>query len=139
MTDGDPLIRMRAADAAEKVSSKHPEYLQPFKARLLNKVAMVPQQEVRWHTAQMLAYLTLTPKERDRTARLLFSWIENEKSNIVKVLSLQALAGFAQQDKYLRSKVVSLLNKFVADGSPSLKSRSKKILKEFAARKPGKT
>ena len=28
MVNNDPIIRMRCADALEKVSSKHPEYLQ---------------------------------------------------------------------------------------------------------------
>ncbi len=49
MLDDDPLVRMRSADALEKVSSKHPEYLQPFKNRFISKVSQVRQQEVRWH------------------------------------------------------------------------------------------
>ena len=36
MHDSDPLVRMRSADALEKISAEHPEYLQPFKNRLIN-------------------------------------------------------------------------------------------------------
>lgn len=43
MLSDDPLIRMRSADALEKVSSKHPEYLQPFKDVLINEVSKVEQ------------------------------------------------------------------------------------------------
>ncbi len=57
MLDDDPLVRMRSADALEKVSSSHPEYLQPFKNRLISEVSQVRQQEVRWHVAQMFSYL----------------------------------------------------------------------------------
>ena len=32
--DGDPIIRMRSADALEKASSLRPEYIQPFKRQL---------------------------------------------------------------------------------------------------------
>ena len=133
ISDTDPLIRMRAADVAEKISRQHPEYLQPFKTHLINDVVKITQQEVRWHAAQMFSYLSLTPKERNRVAKVLFSWLENEKSNIVKVMSLQALTDFAKQDNKIKSKVMPLLQKFVLSGNPSIKSRSKRLLKEFVA------
>lgn len=65
MLHDDPRVRMRSADALEKVSSKHPEYLQPFKTRLINEVSRIQQQEVRWHVAQMFSYLKLDDVERD--------------------------------------------------------------------------
>jgi len=135
MTDSDPLIRMRSADIAEKVSKQHPEFLSSFKSRLIKKVAKIPQQEVRWHVAQMFSYLSLTAKERQGIAEILFSWIESEKSNIVKVMSLQTLAEFAKQDIVVKNKLVPLLKKFLKNGAPSLKSRSRRIVKELAARR----
>jgi hypothetical protein len=47
MLSDDPLIRMRSADAIEKITVKHPEYLQPYKEKLVNQVAKSEQQEVR--------------------------------------------------------------------------------------------
>src|SRR5262245_10893810 len=35
MWDQEPVVRMRAADAAEKASRRKPELLRPFKAELL--------------------------------------------------------------------------------------------------------
>jgi hypothetical protein len=35
LTD-DPLIRMRAADAVEKITVRHPDYIQPYKELLIN-------------------------------------------------------------------------------------------------------
>jgi hypothetical protein len=134
MTDSDPLIRMRSADVAEKVSKLHPEYLQSFKKQLINEATKISQQEVRWHTAQMFSYLALAPKERDKVAKILFSWVETEKSSIARVMSLQTLANLAKQDRKIKIKVVALLRKFLEDSTPSLKSRSRKILKEFAAK-----
>ncbi len=135
ITDTNPLIRMRAADVAEKVSKQHPEYLQPFKRKLINEVTKIAQQEVRWHTAQMFSYLSLTPKERSRVAKVLLSWIENEKSNIVRVMSLQTLADFTKQDKKIKNQVMPLLQEYIMSGSPSLRSRSARLLKEFATKK----
>ena len=133
ISDTDPLIKMRAADVAEKISRQHPEYLQPFKTQLINDVVKITQQEVRWHAAQMFSYLSLTPKERSRVAKVLFSWLEKEKSNIVKVMALQTLTDFAKQDNNIKSKVMPLLHKLFLSGSPSLKNRSKRLLKEFVA------
>lgn len=134
ITDPDPLIRMRAADVAEKVSRKHPEYLQPFKTQLINDVAKISQQEVRWHFAQMISYLTLTSKERSKITKILFFWLENEESNIVRVMSLQCLADFAKHDIVIKDKIVPLLKKFLVGDAQSLKSRSRKLLKEFSAK-----
>jgi len=43
----DPVIRMRVADAVEKIARKRADLLQPFKNRLIEKVAKINQQEVR--------------------------------------------------------------------------------------------
>ena len=63
LVSDDPIIRMRAADALEKVSKGHPALLNPFKEILLNAAADSEQQEVRWHMAQMLPRLKLSQKE----------------------------------------------------------------------------
>lgn len=64
----DPLIAMRAADAVEKVTAAQPELLRPHKRRLLTELASIPQQEVRWHVAQMLPRLSLSARERRQAA-----------------------------------------------------------------------
>ena len=46
-TQDDPLIRMRCADVAEKVSVAHPEWLQPYKVTLLSFASTVQEKEVR--------------------------------------------------------------------------------------------
>lgn len=35
MLSDDPIIRMRAADAVEKITAQHPEYLQHYKEKLI--------------------------------------------------------------------------------------------------------
>ena len=47
MLGDDPVVRMRAADAIEKITARHPEYLQPYKTKLIQQVAKIEQQEVR--------------------------------------------------------------------------------------------
>lgn len=126
--DNDPLIRMRAADALEKVSSKHPEYLQPFKTRLIQEVSKVDQQEVQWHAAQMFGYIDLTQDERDEIIEILFRWLEESKSNIVKVCSMQTLAEFAEKDERNRNEIIKIIKKVTKKGSPAVANRGKKLL-----------
>jgi hypothetical protein len=66
------VIRLRAADAAEKVTRHHPEWLQPYKRRLLGDLARVEQPEVRWHVAQMLPRLDVD--RRDERKALAILW-----------------------------------------------------------------
>src|SRR5271169_954766 len=64
----DPIVRMRAADAAEKISRKNPELLEHYKAELLGLMAEADQPELRWHLAAMVPRLSLNAKERRRVA-----------------------------------------------------------------------
>ncbi len=43
----DPVVRMRAADAIEKITTQRPELLQPFKRKLLAIAGSSDQQKVR--------------------------------------------------------------------------------------------
>lgn len=124
----DPVIRMRCADVLEKVSSIHPKYLQPYKKRLINEVSKIDQQEVKWHLAQMFSYLNLKSSERKKIIEILFSYLDNEKSNIVKVFSMQTLANFAQKDQNIKDRVIKKINKLIKTGSPAIVSRGKKLL-----------
>ena len=130
MLSDDPIIRMRSADAVEKITAKHPEYLQPYKEKLIQQVAKVDQQEVRWHAAQMFPRLELSKEERAVIVEILLDYL-NDKSKIVKTSSMQALADFAERDAGLRFKVIKLLEEITRTGSPAVKSRGRKLLKKL--------
>lgn len=71
MSNSDPIIRMRAADAVEKITRNNPALLFPFKKKLLEEVSQIEQQEVRWHLAQMFSRLELDENELGRVVYLL--------------------------------------------------------------------
>lgn len=132
LLDDDSRIRMRSADVLEKVSSKHPEYLQPFKTRLINDVSKIEQQEVRWHVAQMFSYLDVDEKERDKIIKILFSYIDGPgKSKIVKTFSIQTLADFAEKDEDLRPRMIRKLEEIINTGSPAMVSKGKKLIEKL--------
>jgi HEAT repeat protein len=133
MLGDDPVVRMRSADAAEKISAQHPHLLQEHRAVLLSEIAHSEQQEVRWHVAQMLPRLELTQEEQETAVEILLHYLDDD-SKIVKTFSMQALADFAQTDASLRSRVVPLLEELTETGSPAVKSRGRKLLRMLATR-----
>lgn len=125
--DDNPVTRMRAADAIEKASAENPTLIQPHKRIVLKKIAAIPQQEVRWHVAQILPRLKLTPKERDHAVTILFDYLE-DKSSIVKASAMQGLADFAQTDSALRERVAPILEFLTANGTAAMRARGRKLL-----------
>jgi len=131
MLNKDAVIRMRSADAIEKVSVKHPEYLQPFKSKLINQIPKIEQQEVRWHVAQMFSYIKINKTERDKIIKILLSYIETDESKIVKTFSMQTLADLAKKDEQIKPKIINLIKGMIKNGSPAIISRGKKLLKQL--------
>ncbi len=132
MLSSDPVIRMRAADAAEKVTAERPELLQRYKKRLLHEIASIDQQEVRWHVAQMIPRLELTPQERAVAVKILITYLAL-KSKIVRTVALQALASFAANDPALRRKVLEIVRDAAEKGSPAMQARGRKLLAQLRA------
>jgi hypothetical protein len=125
----DPVVRMRAADAAEKVSAKKPRLLDRYKSELLGLLAEVKQIELRWHLALMIPHLRLSARERQRAAAALQNYLD-DRSSIVKTFALQGLADLAGNDAGLRDKVQELLEDAVQSGTPAMKARARKLLKK---------
>jgi HEAT repeat protein len=132
----DPLIRMRAADAAEKVSSRRPDLLRPFKAKLLCLLDEATQQEVRWHLAQMIPRLRLSKKDRLRAASA-FRLYLSDRSSIVKTSALQALADLAHTDDELMPEVKDLLTAVTKVGTAAMRARGRKLLRQLEHNPPG--
>jgi len=130
--ENDPLIRMRAADAMEKITIDFPDYLQPAKQRLIDLAGRTRQQEVRWHLAQILPRLKLQPDERKQIIDALFLYL-NDNSKIVVTFALQALTDLSADDKQLQPRLIRVLKEFVQAGSPAIKSRSRKLLEVLSS------
>lgn len=133
MRAADPLIRMRAADAAEKASLKQPNLLRPFKGELLRLLAEAREQELRWHLAQMVPRLPLTVKQRFRAAAIFRLYLE-DRSSIVKTCALPALADIAAKDESLRPQTKAWLQHSMNNGTAAMKARGRKLLPQFEDR-----
>ncbi len=125
--DEDACVRMRAADALEKISREQSLHLTSYKAALLTLLAETTQQEVRWHLALVLPRLPLTQSECRRVADVLQSWLE-DRSSIVKTFAMQGLADLTTQCASLRSPVVEMIRVHTRSGTPAMRARGRKLL-----------
>jgi hypothetical protein len=126
----DEVVRMRAADAIEKITAERPELLRPFKKKFLAIANRTQQQEVRWHAAQILPRLKLTSSERAAVVEILFDYLR-DRSSIVKTFAMQALADLAAMDPQLQSKIRPLLEELTQIGTPAMRARGRKLLKSL--------
>lgn len=133
MHSGDsPVVRLRAADAIEKVTRLHPEYLRPYKRTLMAKIANTDEPGVRWHVAQLLPRLNLTRKDLPRALAILQAYI-NDPSRIVATFAMQALSDLATQFPHLLPEVLPELRQHTKFGSPAMRARGRKLLAELKA------
>ncbi|HEY0836909.1 MAG TPA: ACT domain-containing protein [Azospirillum sp.] len=125
--DGHAGVRMRAADALERVSRAHD--LTPWAERLLTEGAAIEQAEVRWHLAQILPRLALTEPQRWHAASLMGAWFRRAESRIVRTSALQGMVDLAEQNPLLRDMAADMIRAALRSGVPSLAARARRILK----------
>jgi hypothetical protein len=130
LASDDPVVRLRAADAVEKITVRRPELLRRFKRRLLAVAGSADQQEVRWHAALMIPRLELTAKERAVAVDILFDYLR-DRSSIVKTFAMQGLSDLASNDSALRAKILPLLEELTEIGTPAMRARGRKILQHL--------
>jgi len=132
MLEDDPIIRMRSADAVEKVTVHNPILLKPLRKTLLTKVALIDQQEIRWHCAQLFSRVDWTRPERTRIVAILQDYLK-DKSSIVRTFAMAALGDIAMKDAKLRKPIVKQLTELTETGTPAMKARGKKLLTQLSA------
>jgi len=126
----DPLVRMRSADATEKVTRNHHQLLRRYRKDLLGLMSETDQQEVRWHLAVLVPRLPLSSKELRLATSLLQGYLA-DRSSIVRTSALQGLTDLAQNDASIRPGVIELLREATRNGTPAMKARSRKLLLQF--------
>lgn len=127
MQSDDPVLAMRCADVAEKVTVRHADWLTPHRALLLGPLMEIEQQEVRWHVAPMLSRLSLDGAEADRV----MNWLEaatQDRSSIVRTMAMQAMADLAVAHPRLAALVRRHIEELTLTGSPAMLARGRRLL-----------
>lgn len=127
----DEIVRMRAADALEKVCRARPSLLQPHLTTILGAMARIDQPSVQWHVAQMLGEIELTSRQRTRAVKVVRALLLGSSDWIVLNNSLDALATFARADPRLVEVLRAHLHDAERSPLTSLAKRARRLSAEF--------
>jgi hypothetical protein len=127
--DDDAWVRMRAADALEKICREHPDWLLPYIDRFPAELAVSNQPSVQWHLAQIYRQVDLT----DRQKSFAVNWLKQLLSSvdidwIVAANAMDTLAQFTRNGSVPESELISLLQIQRHHTSKAVVKRAGKLL-----------
>ncbi|MBL4613552.1 MAG: hypothetical protein JKY27_01570 [Magnetovibrio sp.] len=125
LSDANPAVRMRAADALEKATVQHLELLEPHKDHLLELIEAASQNEVRWHLAQILTRLDLQAEEIRDLSDLFRRWFDRAGSRIVRTSALQGMFDLAHKDSALIEETLNMLGEALDSPMVALSARAR--------------
>lgn len=117
-------LLVRAADAVENITIKHPEYLQPHKAQIVSSLKSTCPKELKWHMARLVSRIVLTKNEVDDVWHILTYWAINKNENkIIRINALQGLFDLSMHDLELKAKLVDTIDSMEHEINPSIRVR----------------
>lgn len=126
--DHDRLVVMRTADAVEKITAYHPDFLSKYDVEILSLCRIAVNKELKWHLAQLLPRLNLDNDQMTEASSILHRWIADKRnSRIVRVNALQSLFDLADNKKAL----LPFLTQLEEEGVPSITARIKQLRKQI--------
>lgn len=128
LRDSDPVVRMRAADALEKVAREHPDWFTDRVEWLLTDVAAIDQPSVRWHLAQVLAEVPLTTPQRRRAIALLRGVLETDSDWIVLTCTMTSVTTLVLADRRPAAWLDAALHRHLQDPRPAVAKRAARQL-----------
>lgn len=129
----DAWIRMRAADALEKICHLHPYWLRPYIDKFSNDLAASTQPSIQWHLAQIYREVELTVEQK----RFAISWLKDLLSTkdvdwIVAANAMDTLAQFTRDGSFAVADIVPLLTIQQNHKSNAVIKRANKLLAELS-------
>ena len=127
LTNDAPLVRMRAADAIEKISRDNPALLRPHKRVLLERSLDDGTPEMRWHLITITSRIRLKTPEAETFCSYLDACLRNDPSRIVKVMALQAAFELSLNHPVLANDFQQMREFASSSPWPSVRARVKKL------------
>lgn len=130
----DAWVRMRAADALEKICREQPDWLLPYITMINKDLSKSSQPSIQWHIAQIYRQVSLTPEQKKHA----ITWLKNllaDSTNdwIVSANAMDTLAQFVREKSFPKARLVELLKVQQQHKSKSVVRRADKLLAEFMA------
>jgi len=127
-------IATRSIDAVEKITRKHPYFLESHKTQLWALLNDDPATELKWHLAQIVTRMELSPAEFRKVWFLLTHWVINpNESKMVRVNSLQSLFELTEKlpDPSLMQSFRNTVRSIEKERIPSISARIKTLRNKY--------
>lgn len=128
----DAWVRMRAADALEKICRQRPDWLLPYVDRLQADFSDHPQASVQWHLAQIYRQVELASPQK----RHAIKWLQTVLSDtdvdwIVAANAMRTLVMFTQDGSAPKDVTVDLLELQRTHASKTVVRKADAFLREL--------
>ncbi|HVQ44573.1 MAG TPA: hypothetical protein VMT30_06425 [Candidatus Saccharimonadia bacterium] len=131
----DAWIRMRAADALEKICRQHPDWLLPYIDKFASDLATSSQPSIQWHLAQIYRAVDLTTEQK----HFAINWLKHLLATkdvdwIVAANAMDTLAQFTKDGSCSVADIVPLLKIQQNHKSNAVIKRANKLITELPAK-----
>ena len=124
----DRIVRMRAADAIEKITLKYPSYLFNHKSDLMDLCCTVKEKKLKWYFALLVSRLNLTENEKEIVWQRLTGWaLDEDESKRVRINSIQALYEIAERDNFYIKDFELAIDQVRKENISSLNARIERL------------
>ncbi|HJQ08049.1 MAG TPA: hypothetical protein VJ836_01050 [Candidatus Saccharimonadales bacterium] len=128
----DAWVKMRAADALEKICRQHPDWILPYIDRFSQELAPDKQPSIQWHLAQIYRQVPLAQDQK----HFAINWLKgllsaSEADWIVVTNAMDTLMQFTQAAEFSKDEMIKLLKIQQLHKSKSVARRATKLLNEL--------
>ena len=128
-------VRMRAADALEKICRVHPDWLEPYIDKFSSDFATSTQPSIQWHMAQIYRQVQLTTEQKEFAIK----WLKNLLSStttdwIVSANAMDSLAKLTQEGLLSEKALIPLLEIQCGHKTNAVSNRAHKLLTELSSK-----
>ena len=129
----DVEVRKRAADVARRITERDGRLLEPYADELAGLLETLPVEEsrTRWHLGLVVPRVAHTRMQRLRAARTM-SLLAEDESNVVRCSAVEGLGLLALQEASLRDEAEVMIERFLREGTPAMKSRARAVMRLWA-------
>jgi hypothetical protein len=128
LRDQDKAAVERAARTLKKISEADAKALYAWRKMLLQEALRATDVRVQWNLSIILGRLPLKGADKALAVELMFERLR-AKSGLNRTMAMQALMDLSENDAPLRARVMPIVREFVKDGTPAMKARARKLLK----------
>lgn len=134
----DAWVRMRAADALEKISRENPKWLEPYIDTMQTSLSKSTQASIQWHLAQIYRNVPLTKQQKLKAIHWLKSLLSTTEVDwIVAANTMDTLVQFTFDGSLPKKQTSALVNVQLGHASKSVVKRANKLLVELNAHHAG--